>query len=91
MAIAKQRVAQALGSAAVGSESRQTMLCAYLSAGLLVGLAVNAALGWWWADPLAALGIGAVAAKEGRDASRGESCCTTSLAGVEHQCSSDCC
>ena len=91
LAIAKQRAARALGSAAVGSESRQTMLCAYLSAGLLVGLAANAALGWWWADPLAALGVGAVAAKEGRDAWRGESCCTTSLAGVEHKYSSDCC
>ncbi len=89
LAIAKQRVAVTFGSPAVGSESRQTMLCAYLSAGLLVGLAVNAALGWWWADPLAALGIGAVAAKEGRDAWRGRSCCTASLAGVEHHCSRD--
>jgi divalent metal cation (Fe/Co/Zn/Cd) transporter len=91
LAIAKQRVARVLGSSAVGSESRQTMLCAYLSAALLVGLAANAAFGWWWADPLAALGIGAVAAKEGRAAWRGESCCTASLAGVGHHCAGDCC
>ena len=91
LAIAKQRVAVALDSSAVSSESRQTMLCAYLSAGLLIGLALNATLGWWWADPLTALGIAAVAAKEGRNAWHGRSCCTTAIAAVEHECSSDCC
>jgi divalent metal cation (Fe/Co/Zn/Cd) transporter len=50
------------------------MLCAYLSAALLVGLVANAALGWWWADPLVALGIAGVAVREARDAWRGESC-----------------
>lgn len=51
LAIAKALVADALGSSATKSESRQTMLCAYLSARLLVGLGLNAQLDWWWADP----------------------------------------
>ena len=50
------------------------MLCAYLSAGLLTGLLANALLGWWWADPAVAIGIGVVALREARDAWRGESC-----------------
>ena len=74
LASAKRRVGERLGSSATASESRQTMLCAYLSAGLLVGLLANAVLGWWWADPLVALGIGAVALREAREAWRGEMC-----------------
>jgi divalent metal cation (Fe/Co/Zn/Cd) transporter len=74
LAAAKRRVGERLGSAATASESRQTMLCAYLSAGLLVGLLANAVAGWWWADPLVALGIGAVALREARDSWRGEIC-----------------
>ena len=74
LAAAKRRVGQRLGSSATMSESRQTMVCAYLSAALLVGLLANAALGWWWADPLAALGIGAIALREAREAWRGEAC-----------------
>jgi len=74
LAHAKRRVAERLGSSATASESRQTMLCAYLSAALLVGLLANAALGWWWADPLTALVIAGVAVREARDAWRGESC-----------------
>ena len=80
---AKARVADELGSSATKSESRQTMLCAYLSAGLLLGLGLNALLGWWWADPITALGIAAVALKEGRDAWRGEACCTALIAGAD--------
>lgn len=76
LAIAKARVAEALGSSATKSESRQTLLCAYLSAGLLAGLGLNAVLGWWWADPVTALAIAAVAVNEGRGAWRGDSCCT---------------
>jgi divalent metal cation (Fe/Co/Zn/Cd) transporter len=56
------------------SESRQTVLCAYLSVGLLVGLLANAIFGWWWADPTVALVIGAVALREARDAWHGHSC-----------------
>jgi divalent metal cation (Fe/Co/Zn/Cd) transporter len=74
LAAAKRRVAEQLGSSATASESRQTMLCAYLSAGLLVGLLANAALGSWWADPVVALGIGGVALYEARAAWRGEAC-----------------
>ena len=74
LAVAKRRVAERLGSSATASESRQTMLCAYLSAGLLAGLLANAVAGWWWADPIVALGIGAVALREARAAWRGESC-----------------
>jgi divalent metal cation (Fe/Co/Zn/Cd) transporter len=82
LATAKGRVADALASSATKSESRQTMLCAYLSAALLVGLGLNALLGWWWADPVTALGIAGVAVKEGRDAWRGESCCTAPIASA---------
>ena len=74
LAAAKRRVGERLGSSAMTSESRQTTLCAYLSAGLLVGLSANAIAGWWWADPLVALGIAGVAVREARDSWRGESC-----------------
>jgi divalent metal cation (Fe/Co/Zn/Cd) transporter len=75
LATAKARVAERLGSAATRAEGRQNMLCAYLSAGLLVGLGANAVAGWWWADPAAALLIAAVAVREGREAWRGDACC----------------
>ena len=75
LAAAKARVGERLGSSATKSEGRQNMLCAYLSAGLLVGLGANAVLGWWWADPAAALLIAAVAVREGREAWRGDACC----------------
>ena len=77
LANAKANVARQLNSHAGHSESRQNMLCAYLSAALLVGLTLNAVLGWWWADPITALVIAAVAGREGRESWRGESCCTT--------------
>ena len=72
---AQRRTGRALHSSAVVADSTQTLLCTYLSAVLLVGLVLNATLGWGWADPLAGLVIAAVAAKEGRDSWRGESCC----------------
>ncbi len=75
LAAAKSRVADRLGSAATRSEGRQNLLCAYLSAALLVGLLANAALGWWWADPLAALVVAGVAVREGRAAWRGDPGC----------------
>jgi divalent metal cation (Fe/Co/Zn/Cd) transporter len=91
LAIAKARLGERLGSAATRSEGRQNMLCAYLSAALLAGLLANAALGWWWADPVTALVIAGVAVREGREAWRGESCCTAPLPdGAEH-CSTGCC
>jgi divalent metal cation (Fe/Co/Zn/Cd) transporter len=79
LAIAKARVGAKLNSSATTSEGRQNMLCAYLSLGLLAGLGANALLGWWWADPVTALAIAAIAVREGRDAWRGEdpacACC----------------
>jgi divalent metal cation (Fe/Co/Zn/Cd) transporter len=74
LAAAKRKVGLELGSAATTSESRQTMLCAYLSAALLAGLGANAAFGWWWADPVTALVIAAVAVREAREAWQGRAC-----------------
>jgi len=74
LARAKRHVGEQIGSSATASESRQTTLCAYLSATLLIGLLANAVLGWWWADPVAALVIAGVAVREGRDAWRGDAC-----------------
>jgi divalent metal cation (Fe/Co/Zn/Cd) transporter len=75
LAIAKRRVGNKLGSSAAVSEGVQNMLCAYLSVALLLGLGANALFGWWWADPLAALVIAAVAVREGRESWRGNACC----------------
>lgn len=78
LARAKRRVALAMGSGALAADARQTSLCAYLSAILLGGLAVNAALGWWWADPMAALAMVPIIANEGVEGLRGRSaCCDT--------------
>jgi divalent metal cation (Fe/Co/Zn/Cd) transporter len=74
LANAKRKVAVAMGSGALAAESRQTMLCTYLSAILLGGLILNAALGWWWADPVAALVMAPIIAREGIDAIRGRAC-----------------
>ena len=75
LARVKRQIGQQLSSSATVKESAQTMLCAYLSIGLLIGLLLNALAGWWWADPAAALLIAGVAAKEGRASWRGEGCC----------------
>jgi divalent metal cation (Fe/Co/Zn/Cd) transporter len=75
LARAKRRVGNELGSAATVQEGAQNMVCAYLSVALLVGLLANALFSWWWADPLAALVIAGVAAREGRESWRGEGCC----------------
>ena len=73
---AQRRTGKSLGSNAVVADSTQTLLCTYLSAVLLAGLVLNATFGWSWADPVAGLVIAAVAVKEGREAWRGEGCCT---------------
>jgi divalent metal cation (Fe/Co/Zn/Cd) transporter len=98
LAIAKGRIGEKLGSSATKSEGQQNMLCAYLSAALLVGLSANALFGLWWADPVTALVIAGVAVKEGRESWRGESCCTAPIvAGAEEAhgdacgCDDDCC
>jgi divalent metal cation (Fe/Co/Zn/Cd) transporter len=75
LALAKRRVGSKLQSSATVKEGAQNMVCAYLSVALLVGLLANALAGWWWADPIAALVIAAVALREGRESWRGEGCC----------------
>jgi divalent metal cation (Fe/Co/Zn/Cd) transporter len=75
LSAAQRDAGHELGSASAVADSKQTLLCTYLSAILLVGLVANATLGWSWADPIAALAIAAIAVKEGRDAWRGEGCC----------------
>jgi divalent metal cation (Fe/Co/Zn/Cd) transporter len=74
LARAKRRVATRLQSRALEADSRQTSLCAYLSAILLGGLVLNAFFGWWWADPVAALIMVPIIAREGVEAFRGEAC-----------------
>jgi divalent metal cation (Fe/Co/Zn/Cd) transporter len=99
---AQRRTGRALGSNAVVADSTQTLLCTYLSAVLLVGLLLDATLGWSWADPVAGLVIAAVAVREGIEAWRGEGCCGPGRPGAAtHEddggcgcgdgCSSTCC
>ena len=71
----KRRVARALGSRALSADATQTSLCAYLSAIVLAGLLLNALFGWWWADPIAALAMVPIIAKEGLEGVRGEESC----------------
>jgi divalent metal cation (Fe/Co/Zn/Cd) transporter len=78
---AQRRTGKALGSNAVVADSTQTLLCTYMSAVLLIGLVLNATLGWVWADPIAGLVIAAVAVREGVEAWRGEGCCAPSRPG----------
>jgi divalent metal cation (Fe/Co/Zn/Cd) transporter len=73
---AQRHAGRRLGSASAVADSKQTLLCTYLSGVLLLGLIANATLGWSWADPVAGLVIAAVAVREGRDAWRGDTCCT---------------
>jgi divalent metal cation (Fe/Co/Zn/Cd) transporter len=80
LARAKRRAAVALGSRALEADAFQTTACFWLSVVTLVGLALNALAGWWWADPVAALGVALLVAKEGREAWRGERC------GCEGEC-----
>ncbi|MBA3338364.1 MAG: cation transporter [Geodermatophilaceae bacterium] len=77
LSFAQRRTGRALGSGSVVADGTQTLLCTYLSAVLLLGLVLNATLGWSWADPMAGLVIAAVAAKEGLEAWRGDACCET--------------
>ena len=72
---AQRRTGRELGSRSAVADSKQTLLCTYLSAILLVGLVLNGLLGWSWADPVAALAIAAIALREGVNAWRGDTCC----------------
>jgi divalent metal cation (Fe/Co/Zn/Cd) transporter len=96
LGVAKQRLADRLGSAATAGEGRQNMLCAYLAGALLLGLLGNATIGAWWLDPTVGLLIAGVAVKEGLDAWRGKGCCVDSpLQGggfaAADDCDDDCC
>jgi hypothetical protein len=95
LGIAKERLADEIGSAATKGEGRQNMLCAYLAGALLVGLLGNAILGAWWLDPAVGLLIAAVAVREGVEAWRGDGCCVGSpLDGASFAadgCEDDCC
>ena len=92
LARAKRKVAQTLNSAALKADSRQTDICAYLSAILLGGLLLNALLGWWWADPVAGLIMVPIIAREGVQALRGDACaCNDGLETLSDDCSDSCC
>lgn len=93
---AERLTGQALGSRTAVADSQQTMICAYLSAAVLIGLLVHWLLGWWWADPLAGLVIAGLAWKEGLNAWRGRLCncaapTTGASLGDEERCSNMCC
>jgi len=89
---AKQRVARQLGSQATHGEGTQNLLCAYLAGAVFLGLAGNAAFGWWWLDPIAALVIAALATREGLETWRGEGCCSSpGLTPAAAACEDDCC
>lgn len=81
LSAAQRRAGREIGSASAVADSQQTLLCTYLSAVLLVGLVLNATLGWTWADPVAALAIAGLAVKEGREAWRGKGCCAPTAHG----------
>ncbi|OZM77044.1 cobalt transporter [Pseudonocardia sp. MH-G8] len=72
---AQRHAGREYGSASAVADSRQTLICTYLSAAVLAGLVLNSTLGWWWADPIVALGLAVVAIREGRAALRGDTCC----------------
>ncbi|MEV6279887.1 cation transporter [Nocardia sp. NPDC051832] len=89
---AQRRAGRELGSASAVADSKQTLLCTYLSAVLLVGLVLNSAFGWSWADPIAALVIAAIAVKEGINAWQGDTCCPspTALGAEAKTAEADC-
>ncbi|MFF8972727.1 cation transporter [Streptomyces sp. NPDC014995] len=98
LSAAQRKAGRELGSASAVADSKQTLLCTYLSAILLAGLLANLLFGWSWADPIAALVIAVVAVKEGHDAWRGKGCCAPSAAPAPADaeagtggCAADCC
>lgn len=77
LSLAERRAGRELGSATAVADSKQTLICTYLSAAVLVGLVLNSLFGWWWADALAGLVIAVFAVREGREAWRGDACATS--------------
>jgi divalent metal cation (Fe/Co/Zn/Cd) transporter len=91
LGIAKQRLAETLGSSATHGEGAQNLLCAYLAGAVFLGLAGNALFGWWWVDPIAALVIAGVAVREGLETWRGEGCCAAPPFAPPAPCGDGCC
>ena len=79
VSLAQRKTGEELGSHSAIADSKQTLLCTYMSGVLLVGLVANSVLGWWWADSLAALFIAGLAAREGIEAWKGDNCSSTEL------------
>jgi divalent metal cation (Fe/Co/Zn/Cd) transporter len=77
LSLAERRAGRELGSATAVADSRQTLICTYLSAAVLIGLLLNTGFGWWWADAIAGLVIAGFAVREGREAWRGDACATS--------------
>ena len=77
LSFAERRAGRELGSATAVADSKQTLICTYLSAAVLVGLVANSLLGWWWADAVAGLVIAAFAVREGIEAWKGDACATS--------------
>jgi divalent metal cation (Fe/Co/Zn/Cd) transporter len=77
LSLAERRAGRELGSATAVADSKQTLVCTWLSAAVLIGLALNALLGWWWADAVAGLVIVVFAVREGIEAWRGDACATS--------------
>jgi hypothetical protein len=89
---AKQRVGERLGSGATAGEGTQNLLCAYMAAGVLIGLVANTVLGWWWLDPLIGLLIAALAVREGRQTWSCEGCGCAALPSPDtDSCRDGCC
>jgi divalent metal cation (Fe/Co/Zn/Cd) transporter len=91
LSFGQRRTGRALGSNAVVADGTQTLLCTYLSAVLLLGLVLNATVGWSWADPVAGLVIAAVAVREGVQAWRGDGCCAPAKAQTDPAEAAGCC
>jgi divalent metal cation (Fe/Co/Zn/Cd) transporter len=77
LSFAERRAGRELGSATAVADSKQTLICTYLSAAVLIGLVLNSLFGWWWADAVAGLVIAAFAVREGLEAWRGDACATS--------------
>ena len=90
---AKQRIGGQLESGASVGEGAQNLLCAFMAAGVLIGLAANAVAGWWWLDPVIALAIAAIAVREGIETWTGEACACVVTPGLvdSHDCQDGCC
>jgi len=81
----ERRAGRELGSATAVADSKQTLICTYLSAAVLIGLVLNSLFGWWWADAVAGLVIAVFAVREGIEAWRGDACATSGACSSTRQ------